>query len=83
MTDDVDRYLESALDEALEAVGITWEDYTCDYDDGSIVLYGCGGWAPTEEQKLAIWEMGFDRFWTHPGPEKTKADEKYYWKPRP
>ena len=29
MTDDVDRYLESALDEALEAVGITWEDYTC------------------------------------------------------
>ena len=58
-----------------------WEDFTADYYDGSIEVYGVGDHALTEGQQTAFREMGFSRMWTHKDTKdggRDKAGERYY-----
>lgn len=55
---------EADLFDALSAAGVPWEDYSADWYDGSIELFG-SGLQPTDAALAALREAGFDRAWLH------------------
>lgn len=72
--------LECKVGDALEAAGIAYDDWFVDDYDGSIEILGCE--RLSAEQERALWALGFDRAWTHPGITKFKATEVFYAAPR-
>jgi hypothetical protein len=66
------------------AADIPFEDFTHDWYDASIELYGVPAkYKLTEDQQKALWDFGFFGCWTHTvgvqdGPHN-KADEEHYY----
>lgn len=72
--------IEDRISSALTASDIRFSDWTADGYDGSIEIYGFDGRLSVDQQ-AALWALGFDRAWTHPGESKVKELEIYYAAP--
>ncbi len=59
-----EQVAEADLYDLLSAAGVPWEDYSADWYDGSIELFGTG-LQPTAEALAALRAAGFDRAWLH------------------
>ena len=59
----------------------SFEDTTYDWYDSSVEIFGVkADLVLTEEQQQALWKAGFDRCWTHLGPNTRQPGERYYCK---
>jgi hypothetical protein len=81
------NYAESAayrfLNELLGEGG--WCDYTVDYYDRSIEIFGVAQTLVlSDAQQAKLWAVGFDRCWTHVSQERgdnEEGGEKFYAAP--
>lgn len=79
-TFNLEERLEDALDEILG--DNEWSDYTYDYYDSSLEVYGCSI-SLNEEQRQEFSKLGFHQMWVHENTLKDseiggRSKETYY-----